>query len=349
MRTRAAIFAEHGRPLVVDEVELADPGPQQVLVQLFASGICHSQLHQLHRPSQPVPALLGHEATGTVVAAGREVTHVREGQHVFVTWVPRHPFDHVPPPATATWRGRTAVSQNVWTWAEHVLCDAAYVVPMLEGVPLDVTAPIGCAVITGCGAVTNTAQVKPGETVAVFGCGGVGLCALQAAANVGASMVIAVDLDDRKLEFAQQFGATHIVNASRVDPVAEVRRLSGAGVDYAFDAIGVPQTMAQIVEAVRSHRWGVTPGGMAVLVGVPMTPATIDARQLLLGEKIFRGSLGGSGIPERDFPQYVTWFREGRLPLDKLVTRRYTLDQINEGVQALERGEVFGRSIIVYG
>src|SRR5579875_486912 len=343
MRTRAAIFAEHGKPLVVDEVELSDPGPQQVLVRLFASGICHSQLHQLHRPSQPVPALLGHEATGTVVAAGREVTHVREGDRVFVTWVPRHPLEHPPAPASATWRGQTAVSQNVGTWAEHVLCDGAYVVPLPEG------APTVCAVITGCGAVTHTAQVKPGATVAVFGCGGVGLCALQAAANVGAAMVIAIDLDDRKLEFARQFGATHVVNAAQVDPVAEVRRLSGGGVDYAFDAIGVAQTMAQIVEAVRPNRWGVTPGGTAVLVGVPMTPATIDARQLLLGEKIFRGSLGGSGIPDRDFPQYVTWFREGRLPLDKLVTQRYTLDQINEGVQALERGEVFGRSIIVYG
>jgi Zn-dependent alcohol dehydrogenase len=349
MRTRAAILAEHNKPLVVDEVELADPSPDQVLVKLYASGICHSQLHQTHSAQQALPGLLGHEATGTVTAAGRNVTHVREGDKVFVTWVPRTPRDARPGAATGVWKGKTAVSQNVWTWAEDVLCDEAYVVKMPDGTAMDVTAPIGCAVITGCGAVTTTANVQPGETVAVFGCGGVGLCAIQAAANVGAGMVIAVDLDQKKLDFARQFGATHVVNGAETNAVEAVRALTNGGADYAFDAIGVAQTMAQIVEAARGNRWGVTTGGTAVLVGVPTTPATIDAMQLLLGEKIFRGSLGGSGTPERDFLQYVSWFKEGRLPLEKLVTQRYTLDQVNEGVQALERGEIFGRSIMVYG
>ena len=349
MRTRAAVLAEHGRPLVVDEVELADPAPNQVLVSLYASGICHSQLHQIHRPQQPVPALLGHEATGTVTAAGSDVKHVREGDKVFVTWVPRIPQPQQRPgPAFGMWQGKKAISQNVWTWAEDVLCDQAYVVKMPDGTAMDVTAPIGCAVITGCGAVTTTANVQPGETVAVFGCGGVGLCAIQAAANVGAGMVIAVDLDAKKLDFAKQFGATHVVNGSETNAVEAVRQLSNGGVDYAFDAIGVAQTMAQIVEAVRGNRWGVSPGGTAVLVGVPTTPATIDASQLLVQEKIFRGSLGGSGTPERDFLQYVDWFQHGKLPLDKLVTQRYTLDQINDGVQALEKGQIFGRSIMVY-
>ncbi len=348
MQTRAAVFAEHGRPLVVDEIQLADPAPSQVLVKLFASGICHSQLHQMHSSTQSIPALLGHEATGVVQAAGADVTHVKEGDRVLVTWVPRHPRDSRPPPAVADWHGRQAQSQNVWTWAEHVLCDEAYVVPLAPDLPTDVTAVIGCAVITGCGAVTNTAKVQPGETVAVFGCGGVGLCILQAAANVGAGMIIAVDLDAEKLAFASRFGATHLVDAARTDAVATVRELSNGGVDYAFDAIGVAQTMTQVAAATRGNRWGVTTGGTAVLVGVPQTPATLDARLMLIGERTFRGSLGGSGVPDRDFPQYVQWYREGKLPLDQLVTRRFTLDTVNDGTRALEHGEILGRSIMVY-
>jgi Zn-dependent alcohol dehydrogenase len=350
VRSRAAILAEHGKPLVIDEVEYGSPGPGQLLVKLFASGICHSQLHQIHDANFPTPALLGHEATGIVEAAGSGVDHVREGDRVFVTWVPRNPRNGrpAPPAAMTNWRGRRTGSRNVYTWAEHVLCDEAYIVPMSGGVPTDVTAIIGCAVITGCGAVTNTVNVQAGETVAVFGAGGVGLCVIQAASNVGAGMIIAVDLDDKKLDFAREFGATHFVNASQTDAVAEVKALSNGGVDYAFDAIGVAKTMSQIVLATRPNNWGVGPGGTAVLVGVPQGPATIDARQLLVGERIFRGSLGGSGVPDRDFQQYLDWFQAGKLPLDKLVTRRYRLDEINDAVHALESGEIFGRSIIEY-
>jgi Zn-dependent alcohol dehydrogenase len=350
MRTRAAVLAEHGKPLIVDEIELADPAAGQVRVKLFASGICHSQLHQIHNPGQPKPALLGHEATGVVEAAGGDVHHVKEGDRVMVTWVPRSPELVTPRPAAAqvTWRGQQAGSQNVYTWAEAVLCDQAYVVPLAADAPTDVTAIIGCAVITGCGAVMNTANVQAGETVAVFGAGGVGLCAIQAAANVGAGMVIAVDLDDAKLEFARAFGATHTINASAGDPIAAIHELTGGGADYAFDAIGVAKTMEQIVLATRGNRWGREPGGTAVLVGVPQGPATIDARLMLMGERIFRGSLGGSGVPDRDFPMYVEWFKRGKLPLDKLISRRYRLDDINEAVHALEQGQIFGRSIMEY-
>ncbi len=350
VRSRAAVLAKHGSPLVVEEVEIASPGHDQVLVKLFASGICHSQLHQIHDPKTATPALLGHEATGFVEAVGSGVSHVKEGDRVMVTWVPRSPRDGRPAPeaATTTWRGQSMTNRNVYTWAEHVLCDESLVVPLASDVPMDVTAIIGCAVITGCGAVTNTANVQPGESVAVFGVGGVGLCAIQAAANVGAGMIIAVDLDDRKLEFAREFGATHLVNASTADPVEAVKSLSNGGVDYAFDAIGVATTMSQILLATRPNNWGIGPGGTAILVGVPQGPATLDARQLLMGERIFRGSLGGSGVPDRDFQQYVDWYRTGKLPLDKLVTRRYRLDEINEAVHALERGQIFGRSIMEY-
>jgi len=349
MRSRAVVLVAHGEPLLIDEVELASPAPNQVLVKLFATGICHSQLHQMHNPHFPTPSMLGHEATGVVAAKGSAVTHVAEGDHVMVTWVPRVPRDGpLPTATTAQWQGRATMAGNVATWAEHTLCDEAYVVRLPPGLPTDVTAVIGCAVITGCGAVTNTAEVKPGETVAVFGAGGVGLCAIQAAANAGAAMVIAVDLDDRKLAFARQFGATQTVNASAGNAVEQVRALSSGGVDYAFDAIGVAETMAQIVQATRPNRWGISPGGTAVLIGVPQTPATLDALFMLRGERSFRGSYGGSGVPDRDFPQYVEWFQTGKLPLDKLVTRRYRLEEINDAVHALQQGSVLGRSIVEF-
>jgi Zn-dependent alcohol dehydrogenase len=320
------------------------------VVKLFASGICHSQLHQINNEASPVPQLLGHEATGVVVQAGDKVSRVKEGDRVMVTWLPGAATKDLPPPSIcgATWRGQEVSSSNVYTWAEHCKVHEQYVVPMASDVDVNVTAIIGCAVMTGCGAVTNTANVQPGETVAVFGAGGVGLCAVQAAKNVGAGKVIAVDLDDKKLEFAQRFGATHLVNASKGDAVEQVRELSGGGVDYAFDTIGVPVTIQQILLATRMGVWAVEPGGTSVLVGVPMKNAELDFMHMLLGEKIYKGSIGGSVAPDKDFGRYVDWFKSGKLPLDQLVTTRYTIDQINEACEALEHGKIFGRSIMVY-
>jgi Zn-dependent alcohol dehydrogenase len=348
MKYRAAVYAEHGKPLVVDEVEFPDPAPDQVLVKLFASGICHSQLHQLHNPEARTPAMLGHEATGVVIDKGRDVTHVKEGDHVMLTWLPRAavPGWQRPAPARFRWREHE-FEAGVFTWAEHSLISEQYVVPLGKDVRTDVTAIIGCAVMTGAGAVINTAQVRPGESVAVFGVGGVGLCAITAAAASSAYPIIAVDLSDDKLEFAKKFGATHGVNASREDPVARVIEITGGGADYAFDAIGVPVTMEQILRAVRPGIGGLSHGGTAVLIGVPQVNATLDMRSMLSG-RIYRGSIGGSSSPGRDFPIFVRWFQQGTLKLEDLVTERYSLDRINDGVHALERGEIFGRSIIEF-
>ena len=203
--------------------------------------------------------------------------------------------------------------------------------------------------MTGAGAVVNTAGVRPGNSVAIFGVGGVGLSAVAAAAAVSADPIIAVDLDASKLEFARAFGATHVIDASETErraghpgPDLEAWRIDappkhGGGTDFAFDCIGVPATMSQILEAVRWSRYGDEDGGgVAVLVGVPMTTIELDTRAIESGEKIYRGSRGGSCRPERDFPMFLRWFQEGKLDLERLVTRRFRLEDINEATEALE-------------
>ncbi len=350
--------AEPG-PLRIDEINLPDPGPHQVVVKQFASGICHSQLHQMHGP-RGAPQLLGHESTGVVVAAGSEVTHVKEGDRVMVTWVPRSPdLGRRPTPISLELAdGSTAISQGVFTWADNTIADEQYIVSMPDDVATDVTAIVGCAVMTGAGAAYYTAGVKQGESVAVFGVGGVGLSAIVAAAVVGADPIIAVDLSDEKLEFAKKFGATIGVNASAGDAVEQVRALTTsdtefdfmgrplAGVDYAFDCIGVKQTMEQILPAARPGVIGVRTGGTAVLVGVPQTNVELDVRDLLINEKKYIGSIGGSCRPDRDFPMFIRWYKEGDLDLDAMVTASYELDQINEATDALAAGHISGRSII---
>lgn len=348
-KTRVAVMTAARKPLVVDEIEFPPPGDSQVMVKLFASGVCHSQLHQIHSDATRVPALLGHEATGVVEATGRGVSHVREGDHVIVTWLPRaaKPGDQRPAQVTLPWRGQQAQGM-VFTWAERSLAPQEYVVKIPKNVRTDVTCIIGCAVLTGCGAAANTAKVKKGDSVAVFGVGGVGLCIVSAAAVLGGSPIIAVDLSDDKLAFAKRFGATHGVNASRTDAVEEVKRISGGGVDFAFDAIGVKATMTQILLAARPGVGGLQPGGTAVLVGVPTGTADLPLRDMLMGEKRYIASMGGSGRPERDFVTYLSWYQEGVLKLDQLVTKRYRLEQINDAVRDLEQGKIAGRSIIEY-
>lgn len=347
-------------PLVVQEVRLPDPGPRQVVARIFASGVCHSQLHQM-RAARRQPVVLGHEATGVVVAAGREVSHVAEGDTVIVTWVPRDAAAagrHPDPASIVLSDGSEALSQNVFTWADHTIADEQFVVKAPDSLPRDVTAVIGCAVITGAGAVLNTSGVASGESVAVFGVGGVGLCAIAAARQVGAHPIIAVDLNEAKLHFAEKFGATDTINAADADAVARIRELTTrsdawdilgrpvCGVDYAFDCIGVERTMEQVVAAARSGHFGARAGGTAVLVGVPSVRPQLSALDILVNEKKFVGSIGGSCRPERDFPRFLRWYEEGDLDLDALVTARYTLDQINEATAALADGKIFGRAIL---
>ena len=358
---RVVVVPPHAGPLEIQDLTLPDPGPYQVVVKLLSSGVCHSQLHQMHAPRQS-PVVLGHEATGTVVAKGKRVTHVKEGDTAIVTWVPRNAprTKRCPDPATVRVAGGAeAMSQNVFCWADHTIADEQFVVKVPDNIQKDVTAIIGCAVITGAGAVKNTARVKPGESVAVFGVGGVGLSAIAAAREAKANPIIAVDLNEAKLDFAVKFGATHKVNASQGDPVQAIREITTegqgaydilrrpiAGVDWAFDCIGVKITMEQIVDCSRSGHFGAREGGCGVLVGVPQTRPEINAIDLLINEKRFIGSIGGSCHPDRDFPVFLDWHQRGILDLNQLVTARYKLDDINQATHDLESGTIFGRAIL---
>lgn len=361
VKGRAAIFVEPRKPLIVDEVEFANPGPDQVLVKLFSSGVCHSQLHTMQRPARPghrLPALLGHESTGVVVAAGGEVKHVKEGDPVITTWVDRDSATTNQPLVMhalneraqylAHWKGKE-VMHSAATWAEYAVAQERVVVPLPKDLPTDVTSIIGCAVMTGAGAIINTLQVRPGQSVAVFGAGGIGLCAISAAAIVDAYPVIAIDVNDSKLDFARRFGATHVVNAKNGDPVQVIKDLTGGGADFALDAIGLPLTQEQILRAVRPGFSGLNKGGTALLIG--LTPsgakATLDT-SLFVGNRSFTRTSGGDCKPDRDFPMFLRWLREGKLKLNELITNRYKLEQINEAVDDLEHGRILGRGILTF-
>ncbi len=365
MPTPARVVVVPGEPgpLQIVELKLPDPGPHQVVVKQFAGGVCHSQLHQMHRPRGGVNQVLGHESTGIVIAKGREVSHVKEGDAVMVTWVPRDPGITRRPDNIVLdlGGGREAQTNNVFTWADNTICDEQYVVRIPNNTKMDVTSIIGCAVMTGSGAVYHTAGVKKGQSVVVFGVGGVGLSAIAAAKVVEAYPIIAVDLDDTKLDFAKKFGATHGINARNGDPIAAIKALTTAttgqldmmgapvaGVDFAFDCIGVRMTMEQILPAVRPGVLGHSTGGTAVLVGVPTTPVELNAMDLLISEKKYIGSIGGSCRPDRDFPMFLRWYHEGDLDLDALVTSRYKLDDINQATDDLHSGKIFGRAIMEF-
>jgi Zn-dependent alcohol dehydrogenase len=343
--------------MVIDDIDLPDPGPTQVLVRQFATGVCHSQLHELNRPNPNLPLVLGHESTGVVRAIGSQVTHVKEGDHVMVTWVQRNATRATPRPVPAhvTYKGQqinfgAPAFTGTFTWSRDTVADQQMIVPLEKDVATDVTSIVGCAVMTGAGAALNAAQVRPGNSVVIIGAGGVGLSIVQACANLSAYPIIVVDLADEKLEFARKFGATIGVNARDGDPVARVRELMGgeltSGVDFAFDAIGVSQTMEQILHMARARQPGERDGGVAVLVGVPHGQLPTLPMHMLFGGKVYRGAPGGCSIPDRDFPLLIRWFKEGKLPLDLMVTRRYKLEQVNEACEALARGEIAGRAIM---
>lgn len=359
---RVVVVPKEAGPLEVHQLRLPAPDPHQVLIKQFASGICHSQLHTMHR-TRVSPEVLGHESTGEVLAVGHAVDHVVPGDRVMVTWVPRQIQTGDRVPAAASVRldsGELATSSNVFTWADHTLVDERYVVKVPETLATDVTSIIGCAVMTGAGAVLNTANVQKGDSVAIFGVGGVGLSAVVAAKARGADPIIAVDLDDEKLAFAKTFGASHVVNAGTQDPIEAIRLLTPqkgehtirrqpvAGADFVFDCIGIRTTMEQILPATRTGFFGAEAGGTAVLVGVPTTELSIDPVDLLMNEKRFVGSIGGSCCPDRDFPTFIDWFEKGALDLDSMVTERFSIDEINTATGALAAGKIKGRAILIF-
>jgi Zn-dependent alcohol dehydrogenase len=360
---RVVIARQDEQTLELREIALPAPRHHQVVVEQIATGVCHSQLQQLRRPHE-TPIILGHEGAGTVIEAGSAVSDLTAGDAVLVTWIPRDgSASRLAEPARLELEdGAIAEAQNgVFTWADTTIVDEQYVVKIPSAALVPESCIVACAVMTGAGAVRNTAGVRAGESAAVFGVGGVGLSAVAAARIVGAEPIIAVDLSDEKLDLAKRFGATEVINASREDPVERILALtrhpthvsySGdptAGVDFAFDCIGLQATMSQAVACARRGVFGARRGGTAVLVGAPESPLNLDVRDVLVNEKRFLGTLGGSAQPARDFRIYAEWIADGDLELDALVSDRFALDEVQEALARLERGEITGRAILLTG
>ena len=363
MRIKAAIFRAPNQPLTMEEVEVDEPGPYEVLVRTVASGVCHSDLHCVHGslPTRP-PAILGHEPAGVVEAVGSGVTSVKAGDHVIactsiycgncVQCLCGRPHLCVNRAACQRPRGEkprlsqkgAAIQQfaDLAAFAEKMLLHERAVIKIANDIPLDRAALLGCAVTTGVGAALNTAQVAPGSSVAVFGTGGVGTSIIQGARIAGARQIIAVDVLDSKLDTARRFGATHTVNASKVDPVKEIKQLSDGGVDYSFEAIGNKQVLEQCFYCL-------APRGICTLVGAIPTGQKVE---LLAGhfyvEKQIRGCFMGSNRFHVDMPRYLDLYRQGRLNLDDMVSRRGRLEDVNEAFRAMEAGEVT-RTVLTFG
>ncbi len=366
MKVKAAVFHEVGVPFQIEELDLAEPRHGEVLVKVAAAGVCHSDWHLMTGATKhPLPVVPGHEGSGIVQEAGTGVTTLKPGDHVALNWAPNcgHCFyclrdrpslceTYVGPLWAGTMMdGTTRFSKGgkpvyhfsaLGCFADYVVVPQECCVAVDKVVSLEVAALVGCAVTTGVGAVLNTAVVEPGSSVVVFGAGGVGLNIIMAAKLAGASRIIAVDTNEAKGDLAKSFGATDVI-MNRPDTNDSIRNLTGGrGADYVFEAVGLTALQEQSLDAVR-------PGGLVVYVGMsPMgsstnLPGAIIARQ----EKTVTGSYYGSANTARDFPKYIDLYRQGLLDLERLISKRYSLDQINEAYADMLQGET-ARGLIVF-
>jgi alcohol dehydrogenase len=374
MRIRAAVLNAMGvpppysetKPISVETIDLDDPGPGEVLVKMGAAGLCHSDLSIINgdRP-RPMPMVIGHEAAGIVEKLGSGVDDLKQGDHVILVFMPSCgrcvPCSEGRPalcdPGLAANIAGTLISGarrlrrngafihhqvGVSAFAEYAVVSRNSLVRVDAALPLDIAALFGCAVLTGMGAVVNAARVTAGSTVAVVGLGGVGLSALLGALAAGASRVVAVDLIDQKLALARQLGASDAFNASKPNFIEEIRAATGGGLDYVVETAGAADAMATAYKITRR-------GGTTVTIGLPPPDATLAVPlvNMVAEERTVKGSYIGSCVPVRDLPRYISLYRQGRLPVDRLMTDRIKLDDINAGFERLRRGEAV-RQVIVF-
>ena len=360
MKIRGVVLEQTGGPLTLSELELEPPRREEVLVRLRASGVCHSDYNAVDGTSETVcPAVLGHEGSGVVESVGEGVTRVAVGDHVALSWTPwcgtcEECARDLPQLCSAVWpamgtgglmdgtprltRDGDAVYHYSFlsTFADACVVPERSCIPIGEDIPFDVAALVGCAVSTGTGAVWRTAGVQEGDRVAVVGCGGVGLSALLAAVAVGAAPIVAVDATPQKLDVARSFGATDTVawQGSAEATADAVREASGGGVDYAIEATGRPEAMETAFLSTRNR-------GAAVLIGIPREDAVLSLRALTIPrmERRVLGSIYGSTMAERDFPHVLDLFREGRLPLDRLISHRLPLQEAERGFELMHSGD----------
>ena len=375
MKTRAAVLRQIGlphpykdsRPLVIEEVELAPPGRDEVLVRIRAAGLCHSDLSVINgdRP-RPVPMAIGHEAAGEVMQLGDGITDLIVGDHVALVFVPS--CGHCVPcsegrpalcePGAAANNAGTLLSGarrlsqpdgapinhhlGCSAFAEHAVVSRRSLVKIDPALPFDEAALFGCAVLTGVGAVVNTAQVRAGQSVAIIGLGGVGLAAVLGAVAAGAREIIAIDLAAAKRELALSMGATSAFDGADPEVVDKVRAATGGGLDHVFEFAGSVRAFETAYRITRR-------GGTTTTAGLPPPQATfgLPVVNLVGEERTIKGSYIGTCVPTRDLPRYVALYRGGRLPVQRLMTGRLTLDQINEGFDRLHSGEAV-RQVVVF-
>ncbi len=355
---KAAVLHEPNTPLKIEELALDDPQENEILVKLVATGVCHSDLHFMKGDvPQPTPFVPGHEGAGVVEKVGPSVTTVQPGDHVIlmvaiscgkcqhclqgrptmcVENLPIQMMGTLPGGQMRLRKGDQAVHHlfGLACFAEKTVVHERSAVKIRADAPLDVVCLLGCGASTGIGAATNSTGLRVGESIVIYGCGGVGLSAVMGARLAGAANIIAVDVLDSKLEKAKELGATHLINASRDDPPAKVMELLGGGADYALEFIGNVEVTTKALASIGS-------GGKLVIAGMsPVTSMlTIAPFEFLIGKTI-TGTVQGDVTAPVDIPRYVDMFMAGRLPIDKLITRTYRLDEINEAFDAMEKGEV---------
>jgi S-(hydroxymethyl)glutathione dehydrogenase/alcohol dehydrogenase len=373
---KAAVFYGPHQPLKIEQVDIDDPREHEVLLRTAATGVCHSDLHFVEGLySHPAPAVLGHEAAGVVEKVGSAVTYLKPGDHVISCpsvfcgycedCMSGHPNRCSNRRATQRAKeDKPRLSQkgqpvrqfsDLSTYAEKMLVHENALVKIGNEIPLDRAALIGCGVTTGVGAVLNTAKIEPGSTVAVFGCGGVGISAIQGARIAGARMIIAVDQFESKLAMAKRFGATHTIDASQTDAVEEIQKLTStsageavlegfgksSGVDYSFEAVGLKKLAEQCFECIK-------PGGVATIIGmIPLgQKVALDGPKFLTERKI-QGSMMGGNRFRIDMPRYIDYYLQGRLNLDEMISKRARLENINEAFESMKNGEV-ARTVLMF-
>ena len=358
---KAAMFRGPKADLTIEEIQLDKPGPREILVKTVACGVCHSDLHFVDGLyPMAAPAVLGHEPAGIVEEVGSLVTYVKPGDHVIACLsvfcgvceycMSGRPSLCQSPDTKRAPGEQSRLSQNgepvhqglnLAAYAEKMLLHENAVVKIREDMPLDKAALIGCGVMTGVGAVLNTAKVPAGSSVAVFGCGGIGLSAIQGAYIAGARMIIAVDSMENKLAMARQLGATHVVDASSKDAAMSILEITGGGVEYSFEAVGLKITAEQAFRAL-------APGGTATVIGmIPVgQKVELDGWEFLREKKI-QGSTMGSNRFRIDMPRYIDLYMQGRLKLDEMVSRKGRLEDVNDAFRAMKAGEV-ARTVLMF-
>ena len=356
---KAAVLREVGKPLQIEDVQIGKPGPHEVLIRTVAAGVCHSDVHFFEGSYRyPLPTVLGHESAGVVEQVGSEVRTVKPGDHVITCLsvfcghcedclggrmsLCRSPeVRQVETPRLS--QPGAAMNQflNLSSFAEMMLIHEHACTAIRKDMPLDRAALIGCGVTTGVGAAIHTSKVRPGETVAVIGCGGVGLAAINGASIAGAGRIIAIDTSPAKDNISRQFGATDFVNAAETDAVAAVMEMTGGGVHHSFEAIGLAKTAEQAFNMLAR-------GGTANIIGmIPVGQSISLMGAAFLGEKRIQGSAMGSNRFPIDMPRFIDFYLAGKLKLDEMISRRIKLEDINDAFAEMKTGQI-ARSVIVF-